>query len=205
MLRAVFRRSDNGLRKPRRRLKMLRLLVLLLLTVLVGTIAFVFGLITAVSTELPALDPANAAATEEIGYIYDRNGRQIARLRGDEARVIVESKDIAAVMKQAIVAVEDRRFWEHKGVDVRGIARAAWADIRNQDILQGGSTITQQLIKNTAVDPETTVSRKLKEATLAWQLEQQWGKQKILTAYLKHGVLRQQRLRRRDGGASLFP
>ena len=184
LLRAVFRRSDNGPRKPRRRLKKLRLLVLLLLTGLVGSIAFVFGFITAVSTELPALDPANAQTTEEIGYIYDRNERVIARLRGDEARVIVESNDIAPVMKQAIVAVEDRRFWEHKGVDIRGMARAAWADIRNRDILQGGSTITQQLIKNTALTPDPTVSRKLKEATLAWQLEQRWGKEKILTAYL---------------------
>ena len=158
--------------------------MLLLLTGVVGSIAFVFGVITAVSTELPALDPANATTTEEIGFIYDRNGRQLARLRGDEARVIVESKDIAPVMKQAIVAVEDRRFWEHRGVDVRGIARAAWAGVRNQEIRQGGSTITQQLIKNTAVGPEPTVSRKLKEATLAWQLEQKWGKEKILTAYL---------------------
>ncbi len=184
LLRAVFRRSENGPRKPRRRLKKLRLLVLLLLTVLVGTIAFIFGFIQAVSSELPALDPANASATEEIGYIYDRDGRVLARLRGDEARVIVESEDIAPVLKQAIVAVEDRRFWGHKGVDIRGIARATWADIRNKEILQGGSTITQQLIKNTAIEPERTVSRKLKEATLAWQLEQRWGKERILTAYL---------------------
>jgi penicillin-binding protein 1A len=165
-------------------LKKLRFLLLLLLTVLVGSIAFVFGFVKAVESELPALDPANATPTEEIGFIYDRNGRQIARLRGDEARVIVQSRDIAPVMKQAVVAVEDRRFWEHKGVDIRGMARAAWADIRNRDILQGGSTITQQLIKNTALSPDPTVSRKLKEATLAWQLEQQWGKEKILTAYL---------------------
>lgn len=158
--------------------------MLVLLTAIVGVIAFVFGFVTAVSSELPALDPANATATQEIGYIYDRNGRQIARLRGDEARVIVTSKEIAPVMKQAIVAVEDQRFWEHKGVDIRGMARAAWADIRNRDVLQGGSTITQQLIKNTAIDPDVTVSRKLKEATLAWQLEQKWGKEKILTAYL---------------------
>jgi penicillin-binding protein 1A len=155
-----------------------------MLTALVGSIAFVFGFVTAVSTELPALDPANAQATQEIGFIYDREGRVLARLRGDESRVLRTSDEIAPVMKQAIIAVEDRRFWEHKGVDIRGIARASWADIRNQDFVQGGSTITQQLIKNTAIEPDQTVSRKLKEATLAWQLEQKWGKQKILTAYL---------------------
>lgn len=180
----MFRRRSSRPPKPRRRLRILRLLLLVLLTVIVGSIAFVFGFVTAVSDELPALDPANAEQTQEIGFIYDRNGRIISQLRGDEARVLRDSDQIAAVMKQAIVAVEDRRFWEHKGVDIRGIARATWADIRNKDLVQGGSTITQQLIKNTAIEPEKTVSRKLKEATLAWQLEQKWGKERILTAYL---------------------
>ena len=87
-------------------------------------------------------------------------------------------------MKQAIVAVEDRRFWEHKGVDVQGMARAVWADIRSQDVVQGGSTITQQFVKNQYTQQERTVSRKLKEAALAWQLEQRWSKERILTAYL---------------------
>jgi penicillin-binding protein 1A len=87
-------------------------------------------------------------------------------------------------MKQAIVAVEDRRFYEHRGVDLRGILRAVWADVRNQEIVQGGSTITQQLVKNTYIEPERTVSRKLKEAALAWQLERRWSKDRILTAYL---------------------
>ena len=87
-------------------------------------------------------------------------------------------------MKQAIVAVEDRRFWEHRGVDLRGIFRAVWADIRHKEVVQGGSTITQQLVKNTYIEPERTVSRKLKEAALAWQLERRWSKDRILTAYL---------------------
>ena len=87
-------------------------------------------------------------------------------------------------MKQAIVAVEDRRFWEHRGVDFQGMARAVWADVRSQDIVQGGSTITQQFVKNQYTQQERTVSRKLKEAALAWQLEQRWSKDRILTAYL---------------------
>ena len=105
-------------------------------------------------------------------------------LRGDEARIIVGSDEISPIMKQAIVAVEDRRFWEHRGVDLRGIFRAVWADIRNKEIVQGGSTITQQFVKNTYIKPERTVSRKLKEAALAWQLERRWSKDRILTAYL---------------------
>ena len=97
---------------------------------------------------------------------------------------MIDSKDISPVVKQAMVAVEDRRFWEHRGVDVRGIARAAWADVQKKELVQGGSTITQQFIKNTLTQDDRTVSRKLKEATLAWQLERRWSKDRILTAYL---------------------
>jgi penicillin-binding protein 1A len=119
------------------------------------------------------------------GYIYASDGKTIlAVLRGAESRVPVPSSEIAPVMKQAIVAVEDKRFWEHRGVDIRGIARAVWADVRNKEVIQGGSTITQQFIKNTYVSNERTVSRKLKEAALAWQLERRWSKDRILTAYL---------------------
>ena len=87
-------------------------------------------------------------------------------------------------MKQAIVAIEDRRFFEHRGVDIHGILRAVWQDVRNNKVVQGGSTITQQFVKNTYVKSNRTISRKLKEAALAWQLEQVWPKDRILTAYL---------------------
>jgi penicillin-binding protein 1A len=105
-------------------------------------------------------------------------------LRGDESRVLVEGKDIAPAMKLAIVAVEDRRFYEHRGVDVRGIARALWADIRSKGVVEGGSTITQQFVKNTQVTNQRSIARKVREAALAWQLEQHWKKDRILTAYL---------------------
>ena len=108
----------------------------------------------------------------------------LAVLRSDQSRILVGSSEIAPIMKQAIVAVEDRRFWEHRGVDLRGIFRAVWNDVRNKEVVQGGSTITQQLVKNTYIKPERTVSRKLKEAALAWQLERRWSKDRILTTYL---------------------
>ena len=92
--------------------------------------------------------------------------------------------DISPLMKQAIIAVEDRRYFEHHGVDMRAIGRALWADIRQQGVVQGGSTITQQFIKNSCSDTGRTVGRKVREATLAWGLEQQWSKRKILTSYL---------------------
>ncbi|HEX2111510.1 MAG TPA: PBP1A family penicillin-binding protein [Gaiellaceae bacterium] len=179
----LFRRRAK---KPRtRRVRKLRLLGLVTVLGLVCSVSFLYGLMTAIASEIPELDPRNQADLEEDGYIYASDGKTIlAVLRGRESRVIVESREIAPVVKQAIVAVEDRRYWEHRGVDVRGVFRAVWADLREKEFVQGGSTITQQLLKNTYLRDERTLSRKLKEAALAWQLERQWSKDRILTAYL---------------------
>src|SRR5207247_4147677 len=78
----------------------------------------------------------------------------------------------------------DKRFYEHRGVDLRGITRAIWADVRGGRAVQGGSTITQQFVKNAYTKNQRSIARKLKEAALAWQLEQRWSKDRILTAYL---------------------
>jgi penicillin-binding protein 1A len=169
----------------RRRIRKLRFFTLLLLLFLVSLVAFAFGLVSAVASDIAALEPTKKNHVQQLGYIYASDGKTVlAVLRGDESRVVVDSDEIAPVMKQAIVAVEDRRFWEHRGVDVKGIMRAVWADIRNQKLVQGGSTITQQFVKNTYTKRERTISRKLKEAALAWQLERRWSKDRILTAYL---------------------
>ena len=124
------------------------------------------------------------------GYIYDSNPtspRVLAVLRGSEARTLVKYEDIADPMRHAIVAIEDRRFWEHDGVDVRGIGRALIADLRHKKVVEGGSTITQQFVKNALDRDQRTIGRKVREAALAWQLERDpggWSKQRILTAYL---------------------
>ncbi len=105
-------------------------------------------------------------------------------LRGSQARIIVSSQQISPWMKHAIVAVEDKRFYEHRGIDLRGMARALWTDVTSHGTVQGGSTITQQFVKNAYLTSQKTIGRKLFEAALAWQLEQRWSKDKILTAYL---------------------
>ena len=152
---------------------------------LLGTASFTFGLVSAVASEIPALDPAKAASDDVNGYVYANDGKTIlAVLRGSESRVLVKSDDISPVMKQAIVAVEDRRYWEHSGVDLRAVLRALVADVRQQGVVQGGSTITQQFVKNQYVRNTRSVGRKVREAALAWQLEQRWSKERILTAYL---------------------
>jgi penicillin-binding protein 1A len=152
---------------------------------LVASVSFAYGFVSAIASELPELEPGQERRAERIGYIYASDGKtRLAVLRGSESRIILRSEEIAPVVKQAIVAVEDRRFWEHRGVDIRGMARAFWADIQHKKVVQGGSTITQQFIKNQYTEDDRTVSRKLKEAALAWQLEQRWSKDRILTAYL---------------------
>jgi len=147
-------------------------------------LSFTFGLVRAVASEIPALDPA-AQHSEVDTVVYASNGRTVlAVLRGDESRVLVGTEQIAPIMRQAIVAVEDQRFFDHNGIDLRGIGRALWADLKHQSIVEGGSTITQQFVKNAYIRNEKTIARKVREAAIAWQLEQRWSKDRILTAYL---------------------
>jgi penicillin-binding protein 1A len=153
-----------------------------------SAVAFSYGLVTAIRSELGALDPSNPRGDVDTVVYSAPNKfgqrRVLAILRGDESRVLVKSGEIAPIMKQAIVATEDKRFFEHNGVDVRGIARAAWEDIRNKAVVEGGSTITQQYVKNAYSRNDKTIARKVREAALAWQLTQRWSKDRILTAYL---------------------
>jgi penicillin-binding protein 1A len=173
--------SDNG---RRRRIRKLRLLFVLLILFLLGFASFAFGMVTAIAGQIPSCDPAHVPR-ELDGHIYANDNHAIlATLRGSESRILVTNAQISPWMQQAIVAIEDRRFYQHRGVDLRGIARAVWADVTHKGVVQGGSTITQQFVKNSCVTTKRTISRKLKEAALAWQLEQRWSKERILTAYL---------------------
>jgi penicillin-binding protein 1A len=149
-----------------------------------AALSFTFGLVRAVASEIPSLDPA-ASHTDVDTVVYASNGRRVlAVLRGSQSRVLVDTTDIAPIMRQAIVSIEDQRFFDHNGIDLRGVARALWADVRHKSIVEGGSTITQQFVKNAYIRNERTIARKVREAALAWQLEQRWSKDRILTAYL---------------------
>jgi len=179
------RSEPPGPRRRRRRIRKLRLLALLGVLGVLAVTAFSYGVIVAVSGQLRGLDPFHQKQEQVDGYVYAGDGHTIlAVLRGSQSRVLVHSADISPFMKQAIVATEDKRFYEHRGVDIRGMGRALWADIRHKGAVQGGSTITQQFVKNALTGNARSVTRKLKEATLAWQLEQKWSKDQILTAYL---------------------
>jgi len=176
--------------RPRRRIRKLRLLALLTVLGIAGSVSFSFGLIRAVAAEIDAgkLDPQRQLDNQANGYIYDKDGKRIlAVLRGSEARTLIRYDQIADPMRHAIVAIEDRRFWEHDGIDLRGIGRALVADIRHKGVVEGGSTITQQFVKNALDRDQKTIARKVREAAYAWQLERDdggWPKKKILQEYL---------------------
>jgi len=184
-----FRRTRSesaGPRRRRRRIRKLRLLALVCVLGVLAFAAFFFGLVLAVGEQLNGLDPFKQAGKQQVdGYVYASDGHTIlAVLRGSQSRVLVHSDQISPWIKLAIVATEDRRFYEHRGIDIRGMGRALVADIEHKKAVQGGSTITQQFVKNELTGADRSVTRKLKEATLAWRLEQSWSKDQILTAYL---------------------
>jgi penicillin-binding protein 1A len=116
--------------------------------------------------------------------VVDAAGNPIGTFREFELTVPIEPDDIPQVMKDAVVAAEDQQFWEHEGVSPEALVRAAIENVREGEVVQGGSTITQQLVKNTYLTSERTVDRKLDEMILAARLEQEMTKEEILFAYL---------------------
>jgi penicillin-binding protein 1A len=116
--------------------------------------------------------------------IYDANGRLITTLHAEEDRELIPLSRIPDAVQEAVVAIEDQRYWSHRGVDLKAIIRAAYVNATTGRIEEGGSTITQQYVKNRLLSPEQTLTRKVREAALAWQLEQQLSKETILGRYL---------------------
>ncbi|HEX8135454.1 MAG TPA: PBP1A family penicillin-binding protein [Actinomycetes bacterium] len=134
---------------------------------------------------LPDLDELKPLRQPERTQIYDHNGGLIEVLHDEQDRIVVPLEQMSKRLQQAVIAAEDARFYEHGGVDDRGILRAALTNMLKGDVTQGGSTITQQLVRNAYPDlRERTFDRKVKEAALAAQLEQRYSKQQILEAYL---------------------
>lgn len=115
--------------------------------------------------------------------IYDRNGAAVSERSSTEFTAVPLS-EIPKTLTSAVVAVEDKRFYKHSGVDTIGIMRAAWRNLQAGSIVEGGSTLTQQLAKNLFLSPEQTYSRKFKEIVTAYRIEQKYSKEQILELYL---------------------
>ncbi|MDZ4133769.1 MAG: PBP1A family penicillin-binding protein, partial [Dethiobacteria bacterium] len=133
--------------------------------------------------DAPPFDPARLA-TVETSYIYDSNGEEIAALHQEQNRIFVGLNKIPEHVQQAFIAIEDERFYSHFGFDVVGSMRAAYANFKAGEIVQGASTITQQLAQNAFLTTETSYKRKIQEIWLAIQLERSYGKEEILELYL---------------------
>ena len=117
--------------------------------------------------------------------IYDREGKNLLyEIHGEEKRTVIPFNEIPQTVKEATIVAEDVEFYSHSGINIRGILRAILADIKGGALLEGGSSITQQLIKNTYLSPEQTFSRKIKELILSIALERRYSKDEILNFYL---------------------
>ncbi len=136
------------------------------------------------SKDLPDPKKLHERRVVESTVIYDRTGASILYdIHGEVKRTVVPLSEISDYMKQATIAIEDQSFYRHHGVNIKGIIRAIISNIKGGP-LQGGSSITQQLIKNSILTPERTYARKFKELILAIEMEQKFTKDQILEMYL---------------------
>jgi len=169
-------------RQPR--LKKLRLMLVLSGIATLAIISTGFGMLMAVAADLPELDQRAEYQDARNSVLTDVNGDRLAVL-ADQGRILLELGDVAQVMQQAIISIEDQRFYENAGVDLRGTGRALYQDLVAGEAVQGGSTITQQFVKNaTESQDQRTITQKIREAALAFHLTRKWSKPKILVNYL---------------------
>ena len=143
------------------------------------------GYVIFLGMSIPDMESIERSKVAESTKIYDREGKILLyELHGEEKRTIIPFGEIPDIVKKATVAVEDRNFYAHAAIDWRSLARAFVVNVTNAGIVQGGSTITQQLAKNAFLDPDRTVTRKIKEVFLSYRLEKKYSKDEILGLYL---------------------
>ncbi len=135
--------------------------------------------------DLPSDDALDTYRPPQSTKLYDRKGELVAEFY-QERRTVVPMEKIPLHLRQAMVASEDDRFYQHAGLDYLGILRAALTDLKELRLAQGASTITQQVVKNLVLSPEKSFERKVKEALLARRIEQRFTKDQILALYLNH-------------------
>ncbi|MBR1586119.1 MAG: transglycosylase domain-containing protein [Clostridia bacterium] len=160
-----------------------QMLVLLVLLLGLSGLGAVVGVAKAYMETAPTLDLAAIDDQAQTSFIYDANGNQITDYKGSENRIMVSIDTMPLMLQHAFVAVEDARFYTHNGVDIKRIVGAFVTNFVSGS-QQGGSTITQQLIKNTLLSSEQSYKRKIQEAYLAMQLETRYTKNEILESYL---------------------
>src|ERR1700716_27703 len=185
--RYAFHRRLRLLRRSQRRSKGRRASLLVALLIVALPLLVIPAFAAESVGNLPAVDGLSASGLHQDMLIFDRNGVLIDDIgdHGDH-RIVVPLKYMSPFVKQATIAIEDKTFYDNHGIDFGGIARAAIADYTNHHIAQGGSTISQQLVKQVFIgpNPPPTIQRKLREAVLAVDLNGRYSKDQILELYL---------------------
>ncbi|MDD3012540.1 MAG: PBP1A family penicillin-binding protein [Candidatus Gastranaerophilales bacterium] len=170
------------------RRRLIRTVFLISIGLISGIILIISLLITngvmKLSTELPDISVLKEYKPDQTSLIYDINNKLVANIHGDEDRVVIPLNKISPHLQRAVIAIEDNRFYNHGGIDLIGTLRAASTNFSGSDSVQGGSSITQQLVKNSFLSPERSIKRKLIEAILAVRIERIFNKDKILEMYL---------------------
>ena len=173
---------------PRRRSLISRIIYLTLVSAIWASVATLFA-VGWFAYDLPDLERLNAAATRRPTItVLAADGSEVGR-RGDFYGAVLSLQEVPATLVWAVLATEDRRFYDHGGIDPRGLARATLVNLRAGAIRQGGSTITQQLAKNLFLTHARTIRRKVQEVLLAFWLERRFSKDEILSVYLNRVYL----------------
>src|SRR5579884_3448758 len=155
--------------------------------VLVGVavlIVLVIGIVIYFGTKVPSPDQLENSQVAQATKIYDRNGQLLYNIFQNQNRTTIPLSQIPVNVKNATVAIEDKNFYHENGFSVTGIVRSAFDLVLHRQIEGGGSTITQQLVKNALLSNEQTLTRKIKELILAIQVERAYSKDQILEMYL---------------------
>src|SRR4030042_4981133 len=158
--------------------------IALILTFCVAAMIAGFFLWFSSDTGLPRLDELEGRRMAQTSKVIAADGSVLTELHGEQNREMVTLDQISNNLQDAVIAIEDQRFYHHGGVDWEGIVRAFWTNVVQGRVVQGGSTITQQYIKNNLTGKERTYWRKVEEARLANQMEGKYSKDKILEMYL---------------------
>lgn len=170
--------------KPQKSKLLAFVLITFFLLIAVGVIALYAGYLY-YTRDLPNFRAITGYKPKLTSEVYSSDGTLVAEFAA-ERRKLIGSEDIPPHVMNAFIAVEDRRFFEHEGVDIKSIIGAMFENIQEGDWVRGASTITQQVIKNIILTPERTMSRKIKEAILAHRIENNLSKEEILYLYLNH-------------------
>jgi len=177
--------TKNALKKAKKSRKWPRRILKFFLWCGAAGLLFAIGVFAYYAKDLPSPTKLNKRQVVESTKIYDRTGEHLLyEIHGEEKRTSIPLKDMSEIVRAATIAAEDQTFYQHYGVQFKAIARAAIYDLLGRKVSQGGSTITQQLIKNTVLTPERTFTRKVKEVILSVELEQKFSKDEILEMYL---------------------